>query len=254
MTRSGAYRFGRLAGKQFRKARWMWASVAGSDEEAIRAEQAVGRDMAAVVREDARGSVDPAVQAALDEVTAALAVRVRNRTHRFEVAALPGHEPNAFALPGGYIFVSPALVELARRGRDELAFIVGHEMAHVIRRHAIDRILSQRALQAVTLASPAARGIAPWVRKVGVRWLEQAYSREQEFEADELSGRLMRAAGFDPGGALRMLDLLRGLEPGGGRTGGGGWLASHPPTAERIRRLRGQLDIRGDPARGNPAG
>ena len=151
------------------------------------------------MRADARGLVDPAVQALLDEVAAPLAGRVRNRTYRFEVAALAGPEPNAFALPGGYIFVAPALVELAGHGRDELAFIVAHEMAHVIRRHAIDRILSQRALQAVTLASPAARSIAPWVRTVGVRWLEKAYSRDQEFEADELGGRLMRGRRVRPG-------------------------------------------------------
>ena len=168
MPKGGAYLVGRMAGKQFRKARWMWASATGSDDEAIRAEQAVGRDMAAAVREDTRGPVDPRVQALLDEVSAPLAGRVRNRTYRFEVAALAGSEPNAFALPGGYIFVAPALVELAGHGRDELAFIVAHEMAHVIRRHAIDRILSQRALQAVTLASSAARSIAPWVRTVGI--------------------------------------------------------------------------------------
>ena len=69
-----------MAGKQFRKARWMWASATGSDDEAIRAEQAVGRDMAAAVREDTRGPVDPRVQALLDEVSAPLAGRVRNRT------------------------------------------------------------------------------------------------------------------------------------------------------------------------------
>ena len=169
---------------------------------------------------------------------------MRNRTHRFEVAALPGAEPNAFALPGGYIFVAPALVDLAGGGRDELAFIVAHEMAHVIRRHAIDRILSQRALKAITLASPAARSIAPWVRTVGVQWLEKAYSQDQEYEADELGGRLMRAAGFDPAGSIRMLERLGALEPGGGASGLGNWLSTHPPTADRILRLREQLDLR----------
>ena len=243
MARSGAYQFGRLAGKQFRKARWMWASATGSEDEAIRAEQAVGRDMAAAVREDARGPSDPAVQTALDAVAAPLAAHVRNRAHRFEVAALPGAEPNAFALPGGYIFVAPALVDLSG-GRDELAFIVAHEMAHVIRRHAIDRILSQRALKAITLASPAARSIAPWVRTVGVQWLERAYSQDQEYEADELGGRLMRAAGFDPAGSIRMLARLGALEPGGGASGLGNWLSTHPPTADRILRLREQLDLR----------
>ena len=244
MARGGAYLVGRMAGKQFRKAKWMWASATGSEDEAIRAEQAVGRDMAAAVREDARGPVAPAVQAVLDDVAAPLAAHVRNRTHRFEVAALPGAEPNALALPGGYIFVAPALVDLAGGGRDELAFIVAHEMAHVIRRHAIDRILSQRALKAITLASPAARGIAPWVRTVGVQWLEKAYSRDQEYEADELGGRLMRAAGFDPAGAIRMLERLGALEPGGGAPGLGNWLSTHPPTADRILRLREQLDLR----------
>ena len=62
MPKGGAYLVGRMAGKQFRKARWMWASATGSDDEAIRAEQAVGRDMAAAVREDARGPVDPRAQ------------------------------------------------------------------------------------------------------------------------------------------------------------------------------------------------
>ena len=244
MARSSAYQVGRLAGRQFRKARWMWASATGSEEEAIRAEQAVGRDMAAAVRDAARGPVDPGLQALLDGVAAPLAGRVRNRAHRFEVAALAGDEPNAFALPGGYIFVAPALMELAGGGRDELAFIVAHEMAHVIRRHAVDRILSERALKAVTLASPAARSIAPWVRTAGVRWLEKAYSRDQEYEADELGGRLLRAAGFDPAGAVRMLERLRALERE--RTGGlGGWLATHPPAADRIRRLREQLGLSG---------
>ena len=117
-------------------------------------------------------------------------------------------------------------------------------MAHVIRRHAIDRILSQRALKAITLASPAARSIAPWVRTVGVQWLEKAYSQDQEYEADELGGRLMRAAGVDPAGSIRMLERLGALEPGGGASGLGNWLSTHPPTADRILRLREQLDLR----------
>ena len=219
-------------------------SATGSEDEAIRAEQAVGRDMAAAVREDARGPVDPVVRDALDDVAAPLAAHVRNRAHRFEVAPLPGAEPNAFALPGGYIFVAPALVDLAGGNRDELAFIVAHEMAHVIRRHAIDRILSQRALKAITLASPAARSITPWVRTVGVQWLERAYSQDQEYEADELGGRLMRAAGFDPAGAVRMLERLGALEPGGGASALGNWLSTHPPTADRIQRLREHLELR----------
>ena len=132
-----------MAGRQFRKAKWYWDSVAGSEDDAIRAQQGIGREMAAAVREQAPGPADADAQALLDDVAAVLAARVRNPAHRFEVAALAGDQPTAFALPGGYIFVAPALVALTGRDRDELAFVVGHEMAHVIRGHAIDRIRMQ---------------------------------------------------------------------------------------------------------------
>ena len=243
VAQGGFYLLGRLAGKQYRKAKWIWQSAAGSEEDAIRAEHGVGRDMAVVVREQAPGAADPQVQALLDGLGAALAERVRNRAHRFEVVALAGSAPTAFALPGGFIFVASALVELAGRDRDEMAFVVAHEMAHVVRRHAIDRLLGQKALAAVSLATPAARAVAPWLRTVGFRWLERAYSREQEFEADELGVRLMRASGFDPAGAVRMLTRLGALEPRGDPLGLGAWLATHPPVRDRIRRLRAQLEL-----------
>ena len=246
MTKSTPYLLGRLVGRQFRKAKWMWDSVAGSEADAIRAQQGLGRDMAAAVREQAPGPAAPDVQALLDDVAAALVDRVRNQAHRFEVAALAGDHPTAFALPGGYIFVAPALVELTGRDRDELAFVVGHEMAHVIRGHAIDRIkieLSQKALSAVSMASPAGRTVAPWLRRVGVQWLEKAYSREQEFEADELGGRLMRAAGFDPIGCVRMLERFRRMERGTDPLGLAAYLSTHPPVDDRIRRLRERLKL-----------
>ena len=246
MTRSGFYIVGRLAGRQIRKAKWMWDSVAGSEDDAIRAQQGLGRDMAAAVREQAQGAVDPAVQALLDELSATLADRVRNPLHRFEVAAVAGDRPTAFALPGGYIFVAPALVELTGRDRDELAFVIGHEMAHVIRGHAVDRIkieLSQKALSAVSMASPAGRTVAPWLRRVGIQWLEKAYSREQEFEADELGGRLVRAAGFDPHGCIRMLERFRRMERESDPLGLAAYLSTHPPVDDRIRRLREGLEL-----------
>ena len=243
MTRGSPYLLGRLAGKQFRKAQWVWQSVTGSEEDAIRAEQGVGRDMAAAVREQAHGSAPLEVQSFLEEIAAALAARVRNPVHRFEVSALAGGHPTAFALPGGFVFVAPALVDLARRDRDEIAFVIAHEMAHVIRRHAIDRLLGQKAITAAALATPAARTLAPWVRQVGFQWLEKAYSREQEFEADELGGRLMRAAGFDPLGAVRVLRRLGGIDAGSDPAGLGAYLSTHPPVDERIRELRERLGL-----------
>ena len=150
-----------MAGGKFRKAKWMWESAAGSEADAIRAEYGVGRDMAAAIQEQAPCDTDPEVQAFLGGIEQQLAQSVRNKLHRFRVTAVAEEHPTAFALPGGFIFVARSLVELCDNNRDEMAFVVAHEMAHVIRRHAINRLLTQTALSAAALAAPGRGSLAP---------------------------------------------------------------------------------------------
>ncbi len=245
MAKGAPYLFGRLAGKQFLKAKWMWQSVAGNENEAIKAEQAVGRDMAKVIEEQSQGSGSPEFQILLDNIAKPLAERVKNRNHHFEIKVLSSKNPTAFALPGGFIFIAPALIELTEKNSDELACVIGHEMAHVIRRHAIDRILSQKALSMASMATPTGRAVAPWLRSVGVQWLEKAYSREQEFEADVLGSRLAQVAGFDPRGALRMLERFRNLEGSSDPLGLSAYLSTHPPIDDRQQHIREQLRLDG---------
>jgi Zn-dependent protease with chaperone function len=238
MANNAFHKLGRIAGVQLRKAKWMWQSVAGTEADAIRAEHGVGQDMAAVVLQDMRRDPDQATQALLDEVRGKLTVVVRNRLHRFQTTAVTADQPTAFALPGGFIFVAGTLVHLCQRDRDEVAFVLAHEMAHVIRRHAIDRLLQQKVVSALSLASPGRGVLAPWIRRVGVQGLERAYSRDQEFEADELGVRLIRAAGFDAAGAIRLLQRLSELDRRPDPLGLGTYLSTHPPVEDRVRRLR----------------
>jgi predicted Zn-dependent protease len=238
MARSGFYTLGRIAGVQFRKAKWIWQSAAGSEADAIQAEQGVGRDMAAVVLEQTSRDSDPTTQALLEEIGAKLAAVVRNRLHRFQMSCLNGDRPTAFALPGGFIFVARPLMNLCGRDRDEIAFILGHEMAHVIRRHAIDRLLKQKVLSAVTRVSPGRGALATWIRQVGFQSLERAYSQDEEFEADELGLLLIRAAGFDPAGAIRVLQRLGEIDRVPDPLGLGAYLSTHPPIDDRVLRLR----------------
>jgi len=237
MAGSVFYKLGRAAAVQVRKARWMWESVAGSEADGILAERAVGRDMAAVVLEDTRRDSDPATQALLDEIGGRLAAVVRNRLHRFQVTAIEADRPTAFALPGGFIFIARSIVQLCNGSRDDIAFVLAHEMAHVIRRHAIERLLQQKVVNAVALASPARGALTSWIRRVGIHGLERAYSQDEEFEADELGLLLMRAAGFDPAGAIRILRSLGGLDRSRDRLGLNRYLSTHPPIEERVNRL-----------------
>jgi predicted Zn-dependent protease len=238
MDGSVFYKLGRIAGVQVRKARWMWESVAGNEADAIRIEQAVGRHMAAVVLEGSPRDPDPATQALLTDIAAKLAAVVRNRLHRFETTAIDTDRPTAFALPGGFIFVGRSLVQRCDRNRDDIAFVVAHEMAHVIRRHAIERVLQQKVVDAVALASPARGALAAWIRTAGLTGLERAYSQDQEFEADELAVLLMRAAGFDVAGATRMLRCLGELDRNPDPLELNRYLSTHPPIEERVNRLR----------------
>lgn len=237
------FSLGRMTGVQLRKARWLWESVAGSEADEIQAEHGVGRDMAAVLLEETPRDPDQAIQTLLaDEVGGKLTAVVRNRLHRFQMTCVQGDRPTACALPGGFIFVARPLMDLCDRNRDELAFVLGHEMAHVIRRHAIDRLLKHHVLSATALASPGRGALASWIRRVGVESLERAYSRAEEFEADELGFRLMRAAGFDPAGSIRALERLGQIVPSPGPGSLGSYLSTHPPTDDRVTRLRRLLD------------
>ncbi len=238
MARSGFYKLGRIAGVQFRKAKWIWQSAAGSEADAIQAERSVGRDMAAVVLEETPRDSDRATHALLDDVGGKLTAVVRNRLHRFTMTCVRADRPTAFALPGGFIFIARPLVDLCDRNRDEVAFVLAHEMAHVIRRHAMDRLLKQQVVSAVTLVSPGRGALASWIRQVGFQSLERAYSQDEEFEADELGLLLLRAAGFDPAGAIRVLQRLG--EPDGTPApfGLSAYLSTHPPIEDRVLRLR----------------
>jgi predicted Zn-dependent protease len=237
-ARNPFYHLGRLAGVQARKAKWFWESVAGSEADAIAAERLVGRDMAAAALDETPRDPDAGAQALLDEVGGRLAAVVRNRLHRFQTTCVTADRPTAFALPGGFIFVARSLVQLCERDRHEVAFIVAHEMAHVIRRHAINRVLEQKAVSAAMLMTPARGALAGWVRQVGSRWLERAHSREDEYEADELGLRLARAAGFEPAGAIRALQRLGELPRSKDPLGLGAYVSTHPPIEERVARLR----------------
>jgi len=241
MTESGFYKLGRLAGGKVRKVKWMWSSLTGDETEAIQAEYGVGWDMAAVVRERSGCNVDPALQTLLDDTRDRLAGVVRNKLHRFEVGVVTDDPPTAYALPGGFIFLTRTLIDLCEHDPDELAFVVAHEMSHVIRRHAINRVLRQTAYAAASMLAPGRGAIAPWLRRVGLEWLERGYSRNQEFEADALGALLTRAAAFDPRGALRLFARFQRIDRAPGAPSLGAYLSTHPPVADRITRLQHRL-------------
>jgi predicted Zn-dependent protease len=230
------YKLGKKVGPGVRKAKWLWKSMTAEQVEAIRAEYAVGRDLAYEVRARLELEKEPKERELIEEIGVRLSRFVANKERRFTFAVYKSKEPNAFALPGGFIFISNSLCALCAWDKDEVAFVLAHEMGHVIRGHAIERLVSNSAISIAAGALPARSALAGWLVKVGVNFFEKAYSRERELQADELGSRLAVAAGFNDQGCYKLLSRLGQI--GRAESDIGKYLSTHPDFEERIRNIK----------------
>jgi predicted Zn-dependent protease len=236
------YNLGRMLGPKLRRAKWLWQSIAGTEADAIRVEHEVGRDLAREVTSQLHLDSQPQAVQMLNQLGSKLAACVADKRRTFRFDIVKGHEPNAFALPGGFIFITRSLLELCEQNPDELAFITAHEMAHVIRGHAMDRFISNSAIALGSSAAPVRGLIARWLRTVGVKFLESAYSQDLEFEADTLGARLTAAAGYDPKAPAKLLSRLAKLPRSANQSGLGSYFSSHPAFDLRIERVNRPLN------------
>jgi predicted Zn-dependent protease len=241
MSDSLFYHLGRKMGPKVRKARWMWASATGDPGETIRLEHGVGQDLAHEAKQQLQMDVEPRTREILDQAGSRLAARVADKLRTFHFDAFLCGEPNAFALPGGFIFVSRPILDLCDWNEHEIAFILGHEMGHVMKGHAIERIMTNSAVAAASRAAPVQGLFGAWLRNVGVRFLETAYSRDNELEADTLGVRLASAAGYDPQGAIRLLSRLARLHHSPAPLALGEYFSTHPTAEIRIQSIRRYL-------------
>lgn len=164
--------------------------------------------------------------------------------YTFHVVEMP--EPTAFALPGGYVYVSRGAL-LLFNSEDELAGVLGHEIGHVAARHGVRRMTLEApfALAGTIVASTAGlisprlgRALSAVPRLVGSALLH-LYSQRQENDADEIGVRLAALAGWNPGGLLSALrQLERGQELQAGAPRRAGFFDSHPRTPDRIERMK----------------
>jgi len=228
---------GRRAVPAIRKSKWIWDSVAGSEEDALRAEVALGTDMATELRATVEILDDRQASQLLADICRRLGARARDKRRTFRCTVFRDPSPNAMALPGGFLFFSDSLLDFCERHPDELAFVVGHEMGHVLLGHAWDRMVTQAALRATSLAATRMGQLGGWLRQQGIALLRSAHARDQELNADELGLRLAVAAAFAPSGGIALLQRLEPLHHQDALTLGQ-YFSSHPPPSERIPPLQ----------------
>ncbi|ODU21876.1 MAG: peptidase M48 Ste24p [Sphingomonas sp. SCN 67-18] len=163
----------------------------------------------------------------------------------FTVTLVDSPVENAFAIPGGYVYVTRQLLALMN-SEAELASVLGHEIGHVAARHSNKR--NSRS----TLASILAAGVGAvtgsdalgQIAGYGSQLYTLGYSRSQEYEADGLGIRYMTTAGYDPYAAASMLTALDSGTKLQARIAGRadqqvpGWASTHPNSADRVARAR----------------
>jgi beta-barrel assembly-enhancing protease len=238
------YRLGKAIGPPLRQANWIFRSLTDTEAEALRAENAVGRDLASALLQQMELDREPALEAVLVDLRYRLGQCLRNRQRRFQFFAVKAAEINAFALPGGFVFVTRPLLEFCNWDQDELAFILGHEMAHIVQGHVMDRLLANSMIRAtVGRLAPVGGLLGQPVLALAANLLNQGYSQDNELEADRVGLQLAASAGFDPTAAARLFCRLRTL--GGDRSPLSGYFSTHPPLDVRIGHLAHHTRPRG---------
>lgn len=207
-----------------------------SEEEEHEIDEREARKVAEIL-----GLVDaPELSAYVEELGQAMAAHAPRRKLDYHFNVVEMDVPNAFALPGGHIYVSRGLLVLSN-SEAELANVLGHEIGHVAARHAAQRDVRAKTVGLATvlgavgavMAGGDGRAIAG-VQVLGAGMMS-AYGRDQEREADRIAQDLASTVGVDPMGMsefLRSLDKTIRLEQGFSRETG--FFDTHPSTPERV--------------------
>ena len=155
-------------------------------------------------------------------------------------------EANAFALPGGWVYVTRGLLALANR-EDEIAGAIAHEMAHVTERHAARRVGAATPLAVLFgvpsgilgAVSPSLGGMIGGAGRVVAGLTLAPYSREQELEADRVGITFVARAGWDPSALVDSLGTLERFDTlaAGGTAKRSSLFATHPTTPDRVAKI-----------------
>jgi beta-barrel assembly-enhancing protease len=153
--------------------------------------------------------------------------------YALRIGVVEAETPNAFALPGGQLLVTRALLKQAG-SENELAFVLGHELAHAAGRDPL-RALGRGLLVSLVLGALGAEGasVAASAAELG----ERSFSREQERAADRFALALVAAEYGHVAGAADFLRRLPDAEAGGAAERAASWLATHPRSDDRVAEL-----------------
>jgi predicted Zn-dependent protease len=212
----------------------------------VKDEIALGREAQHQVKRDVPVLEDRTVVQYVTRVGRRLVAHAGGPKYPYSFSVANDREINAFALPGGPVWLSRGAIEAARN-ESQLAGVLAHEIAHIARRHAAERITNRlvaNGLIGLLGAMLGNDGGGARTAELSAQILAGGYllkfSRDDERDADRVGVQVMRRAGWDPHGMLEFMEILRreqGRDAGSVAT----FLSTHPAPDERASHLRGEL-------------
>lgn len=204
----------------------------------------MGRQYAAEINQQLPIVEDAAIHRYINDLGTRIQRQPGNRDIPYTFYVVNIDQVNAFAVPGGHVYINRGLIERSEN-LSELAGVVGHEIGHVEARHSAEMLERMQAAQAglaiaTVLVGEQPRGVAGAAVQVGAQAYFSHHSREDELEADAIAVRLLPGAGIDPRGIETFFQKLLAdqerqpslLEQ---------WFSTHPLTAERIEQVRAMI-------------
>lgn len=198
-------------------------------------------DATAVVK-----SVGTRMAAAVEQYLKATGYESQLANFAWEFNLVKDNQINAFCMPGGKIIVYEGLLSVAQT-EDELAVVLGHEIAHAVAKHSNERVSQQMMTQygaaiisaALSKKSAAVQSVATSVFGLGAQvGLMLPYSRKHEYEADYMGVVFMELAGYDSTAAIGFWTKMAGL---GSDSASSDFLSTHPSDARRISELQKRI-------------
>jgi predicted Zn-dependent protease len=229
--------------------------VTGREERTVMSEEAEvaeGRKAHDQVVQEFGRYGDARLQSYVDEVGQRLAKNSHRPQLQWTFTVLDSPELNAFALPGGYVYVTRGIMATMESEAD-LAGVVGHEIGHVTARHGAQRATRQQTaglgvLAATVLGAVLGVGdVAQQVSQTVAAGYVATYSREQESQADRLGAEYLSRTRYDPNNMVDVIQVLKSHEQfsadaakaqGKAAPEGADWLASHPSNDKRLQDIR----------------
>lgn len=207
----------------------------------------LGQEQAAQVNQQLPILQDPQVNSYVNSLGQEIAHTTPRADLEWHFAVVNTDEVNAFALPGGFVYVNRGVLERASN-ESELAAVMGHEIEHVVLRHSVKQMEQMQGADVgaailCTLTAVCNSGLGQAAIQVGGSAVFAKFSRTDEVQADEGGFQNVINTGINPTGMLTFFEKLLAEEQqsGSGSSAVSGWFADHPGTSDRIADVQRML-------------